>query len=63
MLVEELKLQVDAIYCLSSKYRPTELLLDLTQIVEDFRLFSEFQQSYKHNLANPSLFNFVELSV
>ena len=30
MLVDQLKLQVDAIYALSSKFRPTEMLLDLT---------------------------------
>ena len=40
ILVDNLKLQVDAIYCLNHK--KTSLLIDITQIVDDFRLFSEF---------------------
>ena len=38
------------------------MLLDLTQIINDFRLYSDFQQSYKKTLANPSLFTFIEVS-
>lgn len=41
---------------------PSKLLLDVTQIVNDFRLFSDYQQSYKKTLSNQSLFTFVEAS-
>ena len=39
------------------------LLVDLTQIINDFRLFSEFQQGYKRSLPDPSLFTFVEVGL
>ena len=36
--------------------------MDISQVVNDFRLFSEFQLSYKKTLKNPSLFTFMEFS-
>lgn len=42
VLNERLLMQVDAVYCYSSLYEPSKLLHDVTQIVNDFRLFSEF---------------------
>ena len=62
-LIEDLSLKVDAIYTFNSLYKPSTLLLDVTQIVNDFRLFSEFQQGYKKQLPDPSLFTYVEINV
>ena len=43
VLLEDLALRVDAIYTFnSSQCKPSTLLLDVTQIVNDFRLFSQF---------------------
>ena len=62
VLLNDLKLQVDAIYSYNLQDKPSTLLLDVTQIVNDFRLYSDFQQNYKKTLANSSLFTYVEVS-
>ena len=53
-------MQVDAIYCFKKRINPSTLILDVTQIINDFRIFSSYQISYKRSLSNPSLFTFVE---
>ena len=63
VLLNDLKVQVDAIYSYNNLYKPSILLLDVTQIINDFRLYSDFQQSYKKTLADASLFTFIELSL
>ena len=62
VLLNDLKLQVDAIYSFNLQEKPSTLLLDVTQIINDFRLYSDFQQNYKKTLANSSLFTYVEVS-
>ena len=38
-------------------------MLDVTQIVNDFRIFSGYIQNYKKTLDNSSLFTFVETNL
>ena len=60
LLQEKVKMQVDAIYSFKGRKNPSTLILDITQIINDFRLFSEYQITYKRSLPNQSLFTFVE---
>lgn len=63
VLQTDLHLQVDAIYAFRDKFKPSMLLLDATQILNDFRLFSKFYQRYKQSQPDQSLFTFLEVAV
>ena len=60
LFVGTMRLQLDAIYCYSAAAKPSGFLLDVSQILLDFRLFSDFQQRHKQAQENPTLFVFVE---
>lgn len=59
---EKLQMQVDAVYSYLGRKNPSRSLLDITQIVSDFRLFTKYQLRYKRSLKNQSMFTFVEAS-
>ena len=42
VLLDHLKLHVDAIYSYNESYSPSRFLIDVTQIVDDFRLLGEY---------------------
>ena len=60
LLVAEMHLQFDAIYCYGNAAKPSSFMIDVSQILLDFCLFSDFQQRYKRTQENSTLFIFVE---
>ena len=55
-------MQVDAVYSYLGRANPSRSLLDITQIVSDFRLFTKYQLRYKRSQKNQSMFTFLEAS-
>ena len=59
ILVAQIGLKLDAIYAYDSK-RAKSNLLNISQIIQDFRLFSDFIQKHQKSKEDQPLFYFVE---